>query len=57
MPAFMFRCPKTRRRVQGYVADEQISDDPDEVAVIDCVACGGAHVVRPNDPDGPAEQE
>ena len=44
MPTFLYRCPKTARTVQGWAADDP-TEDRDET--IECLACGGLHLVRP----------
>jgi hypothetical protein len=45
MPTFLYRCPNTGFRVQGY-APEQTSDD-DVYEVLTCIACKRVHLVNP----------
>jgi hypothetical protein len=47
MGAFLYRCPNTGFRVQGWVEDDQ-SEDSDEAYVrVVCHACGRLHLVNP----------
>jgi hypothetical protein len=46
MPTFLFRCPNTGLRVQGYTAD-QTSPDNDEFVPVQCHACSQVHLVNP----------
>jgi hypothetical protein len=46
MATFVFRCPFTSQRVQGWFADDG-SDDGDIYLPIECVACRGVHHVNP----------
>jgi hypothetical protein len=45
MPTFLYRCPNTGFRVQGY-APEQTSDD-DVYEVMTCTMCKRVHLVSP----------
>ena len=45
MPTFLFRCPTTRFRVQGYRAEEIADDDAYEA--VTCTACLLVHMVNP----------
>jgi hypothetical protein len=48
MPPFIFRCPNTGFRVQGFAADEGESEETDGVFVgVTCLACGSVHLVDP----------
>ena len=47
MATFLYRCPKTRLRVQGWVADELIEADKQSYEAMNCLACGGVHLVNP----------
>jgi hypothetical protein len=54
MPPFLFRCPNTGFRVQGFAADDGESkgdgesEETDDVFVsVTCVACGSVHLVNP----------
>jgi hypothetical protein len=46
MALFLFRCPFTNRRVQGWSA-EDVSDDGDIYLPVECVACRRVHHVKP----------
>jgi hypothetical protein len=46
MATFLYRCPKTRLRVQGWVADDPNQPEKRYEAVT-CLACGGVHLVNP----------
>jgi len=54
MATFLFRCPNTGLRVQGWVADDASphSDDAfpdnDRYEAINCLACQGVHLVNPS---------
>ena len=45
-PTFLYRCPNTGYRVQGFVADET-SDDPESYEAITCIVCQRVHLVNP----------
>jgi len=45
LPAFLYRCPNTGFRVQGYTF-EQTSDD-DAYEPVTCAACTRVHFVNP----------
>lgn len=44
MPPFMYRCPNTGYRVQGFVAEEPDNDSYEPVL---CVICQQIHLVDP----------
>jgi len=44
---FLYRCPKTRLRVQGWVADGPILSEKQIYEAMNCLACGGVHFVNP----------
>ena len=46
MPPFLYLCPNTGLRVQGFVAEE-VSDDTDRYEPITCLACRQVHYVAP----------
>jgi len=46
MPAFLYRCPNTGHKVQGFVA-EQVSENDDAYEAITCLACKQVHLVNP----------
>jgi hypothetical protein len=39
-------CPKTRLRVQGWVADDPEQPDKQSYEAVTCLACGGVHLVN-----------
>jgi hypothetical protein len=46
MVTFLYRCPKTRLRVQGWVADDPKQPDKQSYEAVTCLACGGVHLVN-----------
>jgi hypothetical protein len=47
MAALLFRCPTTRHIVQGWLPDDPISKDTrDTYESMECLACGGRHLVN-----------
>ena len=49
MPPFIFRCPNTGFRVQGFAPDNDESEGGDDVFVgVTCLACGSVHFVNSN---------
>ena len=46
MPAFLFRCPATGLRVQGWTENE-CPDDDEFFEAVTCLACGRVHHVNP----------
>jgi hypothetical protein len=47
VPTFLFRCPNTGYRVQGFVAEEDFSDDAEDYQAVTCLACKRTHHVNP----------
>jgi hypothetical protein len=47
MAAFLFRCPTTGFRVQGWVADNGSAADGEAFESVECLACRGFHFVNP----------
>jgi hypothetical protein len=45
MATFVFRCPNTGLRVQGWSADD-IPDEPHSYESVPCTACGQLHFVN-----------
>jgi hypothetical protein len=45
MPPFLFRCPNTGYRVQGFAA-EDASDHAEEYQTVTCLACQQVHLVN-----------
>jgi hypothetical protein len=52
VPTFLFRCPNTGYRVQGFVAEEDFSDDAEDYQAVTCLACKRTHHCEPNDGQG-----
>jgi hypothetical protein len=49
MAAFIYRCPNTGLRIQGWVADEVDSRTNDETyQSVTCLACRQTHLVNPS---------
>jgi len=46
LAVFLYRCPTTGHRVQGFVAEE-VSEDADTYESITCLACRQVHLVNP----------
>jgi hypothetical protein len=47
MPTFLYRCPNTGLRVQGWIANDPTERDEDSFEAVTCLACGGVHLVNP----------
>jgi hypothetical protein len=47
MGAFLFQCPATGRRVQGWVADDGSTVENEIYLTVTCLACLQAHLVNP----------
>ena len=47
MATFLYRCPRTRLRVQGWVAEEPSQLEKQSYEAVTCLACGGVHLVNP----------
>ena len=47
MATFLYDCPITRRRVQGWQPDQAASAGPDTYVSVTCPACGRVHLVDP----------
>jgi hypothetical protein len=46
MAPFLYRCPVTGQRVQGWLADDPTADDEDVYETVTCLACNRAHLVN-----------
>jgi hypothetical protein len=44
--SFLFRCPPTGFRVQGWLPDNSQERPPDTYEPVSCPACGGTHLVE-----------
>jgi len=47
MATFLYRCPITRQKVQGFVADDVFDAEGEVFESITCSACGQVHLVNP----------
>ena len=47
MAPFLFRCPNTGLRVQGYAADDGSEAERDTYENVTCLACRGLRMVNP----------
>jgi hypothetical protein len=47
MAAFLYRCPNTRFRVQGWVEDHELKNGGETYQGVSCHACGRLHLVNP----------
>jgi hypothetical protein len=47
MAPFLYRCPNTGRRVEGFVADDP-TDESEDYRSVTCLACAQMHFVNPN---------
>jgi hypothetical protein len=47
MATFIFRCPNTKLRVQGWAADDPSDGDNAAFAPVECVVCRRLHYVNP----------
>jgi hypothetical protein len=46
MPPFLYRCPNTGYKVQGFIA-EDVSDNSEDYRALTCLACQQVHYVSP----------
>jgi hypothetical protein len=46
LPTFLYRCPNTGYRVQGFIAEET-SEDTESYEAITCLLCRQVHLVNP----------
>ena len=47
LPTFLYRCPNTGLRVQGWIANDPTEQDEDSFDAVTCPACGRVHLVNP----------
>jgi len=47
MPPFLYKCPTTGFRVQGWTEVEEAEWTNDKYELVDCVACRGSHLINP----------
>jgi hypothetical protein len=48
MATFLFRCPNTGCRVQGWRADDGSEDTEETYETVNCHACRQVHLVNPS---------
>ena len=44
---FLYRCPNTGYKVQGFIIAEDVSDDSEDYRALTCLACQQVHYVSP----------
>jgi hypothetical protein len=47
MPSFLYRCPKTGLKVQGWLPDAVPRPDPNTYEAVTCTVCNQMHLVNP----------
>ncbi len=47
MPPFIYRCPNTGLKVQGWVADDPAEGEADTYEPVTCLICTRVHFVNP----------
>jgi hypothetical protein len=47
MAAFLFRCPNTGLKVQGWVAEDPVAPSDETYEPVTCAACVQIHLVNP----------
>ena len=47
MPPFIYRCPSTGYRVQGWAPDDETEGADDVFVGVTCLVCGLVHFVNP----------
>lgn len=47
MPTFIYRCPVTNLKVQGFIADDPTEDRGAGYEAVKCTACTWTHWVSP----------
>jgi hypothetical protein len=47
MPTFIYRCPKTGLKVQGWLAEAAAPNERDTYEAVTCTACNQTHLVNP----------
>jgi hypothetical protein len=55
MPPFLYRCPNTGFRVQGFAPDDATEGADDVFVGVTCLACGQMHFVNPKIGKTPSE--
>ena len=57
MASFIYRCPITGLKVQGWVADDVSANDSSAYQLITCLACRQSHLVNPATGKLPTDDE
>ena len=47
MATFLYRCPSTGLRVQGWLADDPAEHSDESYEAVTCLACSRVHLVNP----------
>ena len=47
MPTFIYQCPITGYKVQGFVADDPANDKDEDFRPVTCIVCTRVHLVNP----------
>lgn len=47
MPTFLYRCPNTGLRVQGWIADKPIDQIDESYEAVACLVCARIHLADP----------
>ena len=47
MATFLYQCPTTSRKVQGWVEEDATVQDAGTFIPVTCLACGATHLVNP----------
>jgi hypothetical protein len=47
MRPFLYHCPTTGYRVQGFTAEEVSNDDAETFVTVTCIGCNQVHLVNP----------
>lgn len=47
MPPFLYRCPVTGFKVQGWIADDPTEDNDETFEPVNCTVCSQVHLVNP----------
>ncbi len=55
MVTFIYSCPNTGFKVQGWVAEEPA--DPKAIVSVTCLVCNGTHLVNPASGKSPSEEK
>ncbi len=47
MAPFLYRCPATGMKVQGWTADDPADGESETYEVVTCMACARMHLINP----------